>query len=109
MIYYDNHYIIPLTLSLSQEYANVYGINFSKCEKYFRTGKQHGGLVHCQSINQDKQRFHVFSVMVAYAILQCMRIDKKKQSVEEILHPIRRQKTMADLFEYVDLEQTIMN
>lgn len=32
MIYYDNHYIIPLTMSLNSEHINVYGINFSRCD-----------------------------------------------------------------------------
>jgi hypothetical protein len=78
-------------------------------EKCFRTGKQHIGLTHCQSRNADKQKFHVFCVMVSYAVLQLMKIDQKKQSVEEVLHPIRRQKVTDHLFEYLDLEATIMN
>ena len=78
-------------------------------EKYFRTAKQHIGLTHCQSTNQNKQQFHIFSIMVAYAVLQCMKIDQQKQSIEEALHPIRRQKIMANFFEYVDLELTIMS
>jgi hypothetical protein len=77
-------------------------------EKFFRTGKQYIGLTDCQSTNADKQRLHLFSVMISYAVLQLMRIDKKKQSVEEVLHCVRRQKMVDDLFGYIDLERTFM-
>jgi hypothetical protein len=78
-------------------------------EKFNRTSKQSLGVSHCQSINPDKQRFHVFAVMVSYAVLQLMQIDQRKQSVEETLHPIRRQKKIDVLFQYLDLEKTFMN
>src|SRR5579872_4928271 len=87
-----------------QAYSNRWPV-----EKYFRSGKQHIGLTHCQSINADKQKFHVFSVMVAYTILQCIKYDKKKQSVEEVIHDIRRRKNVLLISEYIDLEQTIMS
>jgi hypothetical protein len=78
-------------------------------EKYHRTAKQHLGLADNQSTNADKQRLHVFSVMISYAILELIRIDKKKQSVEEILHQIRRQKLTGILSRFIDLEQTFMS
>jgi len=77
-------------------------------EKFNRTSKQSLGISHCQSINFDKQRFHLFAVMVSYTVLQLMQIDQKKKSVEEILHPIRRQKKIDRLFQYLDLEETFM-
>ena len=77
-------------------------------EKYFRSSKQYVGIAHCQSTDADKQQLHIFSIMVAYSVLQCMKYDKRKQSVEEILHPIRRQKSIKDFLEYVDLEATFM-
>jgi Transposase DDE domain len=78
-------------------------------EKYFRTGKQHLGLTHCQSTNPEKQRLHIFLVMTSYAVLGLKRIDKRKKSIEEVLHPIRRQKSTKDLLAYIDLEATLMN
>lgn len=78
-------------------------------EKSIRTKKQSLGLAHCQSTNPDKQRFHIFAVMVSYTVLQLMRIDEKKKSVEEVLHLIRRQKMTDLLLEYIDLEKTFMN
>jgi Transposase DDE domain len=78
-------------------------------EKFFRTSKQSFGISHCQSTNQDKQKFHVFAVMVAYTVLQLMKVDQKKSSVEETLHLIRHQKKRALLFQYIDLETTFMN
>ena len=77
-------------------------------EKFNRTGKQSLGISHCQSTNFDKQRFHIFAVMVSYTVLQLMQIDQKKKSVEEILHLIRRQKMVQNLFQYLDLDETII-
>jgi hypothetical protein len=78
-------------------------------EKYFRSSKQHIGISQCQSTDSDKQEFHIFSVMVSYAILQCIKYDKKKQSVEEVIHDIRRRKIIHPLLDYIDLEQTFMS
>jgi hypothetical protein len=78
-------------------------------EKYFRSSKQHIGISQCQSTDSDKQEFHIFSVMVSYAILQCIKYDKKKQSVEEVIHDIRRRKIIHPLLDYLDLEQTFMS
>jgi len=78
-------------------------------EKFHRTGKQSLGLSHCQSTNDAKQKFHFHLVMVSYTVLQLMQIDQQKQSVEEVLHPIRRQKNIDSLFQYLDLEKTFMN
>jgi hypothetical protein len=78
-------------------------------EKFNRTGKQSLGISHCQSTNPDKQRFHVFVVMVSYTVLQLMQFDQQRQSVEEILHHIRRQKKIDVLFQCLDLEKTFMN
>lgn len=77
-------------------------------EKKIRTGKQHLGATHCQSTSKAKQKFHIFSVMVSYAILQLAKIDKRKNSVEEILHLIRRQKQYDVISRYIDLERTLM-
>ena len=78
-------------------------------EKCIRTKKQSLGFTHCQSTNPDKQRFHIFAVMVSYTVLQLMKFDQKEESVEEVLHSIRRQKKIDTLFEYIDLEQTVMS
>ena len=101
-------FIVSNVIRTPKAHVQAYS-NRWPAEKYFRSGKQHIGLAHCQSINADKQRFHVFSVMVAYAILQCIKYDKKKQSVEEVIHDIRRRKNMLFISEYIDLEQTIMS
>ena len=78
-------------------------------EKFFRTSKQSFGISHCQSTNSDKQKFHLFAVMVAYTVLQLIKIDQKKQSIEDILHLIRRQKITKLLYQYIDLDETFMN
>lgn len=78
-------------------------------EKFNRTSKQSLGISHCQSTNHDKQRLHIFVVMTSYTVLQLIQIDQHKQSVEEILHGIRRQKNIDILFRYLDLERTFMN
>ena len=77
-------------------------------EKCIRTKKQSLGFAHCQSTNPDKQRFHIFAVMVSYTVLQLIKFDEKKKSVEEVLHPIRRQKKIDLLFKYLDLDETFM-
>jgi hypothetical protein len=78
-------------------------------EKYFRTGKQHLGLSQCQSTDAEKQRLHICLVMVSYAVLGLKRIDKRENSIEKVLHPIRRQKSAKELLAYLDLEETFMN
>ncbi len=101
-------FIVSNVIRTAKEHVQAYSKRWPP-EKYFRSGKQYIGLTHCQSINADKQRFHLFSVMVAYAILQCIKYDKKKQSVEEVIHDIRRRKDMSEISKYIDLEQTIMS
>jgi hypothetical protein len=101
-------FIVSNVLRTPKEHVQAYSERWPP-EKYFRSGKQYIGITHCQSINADKQKFHIFSVMVAYAILQCIKYDKKKQSVEEVIHDIRRRKNISELLKYIDLEQTIMN
>lgn len=78
-------------------------------EKFHRTGKQSLGLSHCQSTNDAKQKFHFYLVMVSYTVLQLIQIDQQRQSVEDILHSIRRQKNIDSLFQCLDLEKTFMN
>lgn len=78
-------------------------------EKCIRTKKQSLGFAHCQSTNPDKQKFHIFAVMVSYTVLQLMQFDQNKKSIEEVLHPIRRQKKTDTLFQYLDLEKTFMS
>jgi len=78
-------------------------------EKKIRTSKQSLGITHCQSTNIEKQRFHIFCVMVAYAILQLTQNDKRKKSVEEVLHAIRREKRYDIVLKYIDLERTLMS
>jgi hypothetical protein len=78
-------------------------------EKCFRSIKQYLGLADCQSTNADKQKLHIFTVMTAYTVLQLIKFDKKKSSVEAILHLIRFQKKHHFLLDYIDLEQTIMS
>lgn len=80
-----------------------------EAEKCFRSIKQYLGLADCQSINADKQRLHIFTAITAYAVLQLIKFDKKKSSVEAILHLIRFQKKHHFLLDYIDLEQTIVS
>jgi len=101
-------FIVSNIIRTAKEHVDAYDNRWS-VEKYFRTGKQYIGLAHCQSINADKQKFHIFSVMVTYAILQQIKHDKKKQSIEVIIHDIRRQKRLDYLAEYIDLKQIIMS
>ena len=77
-------------------------------EKFNRSAKQHLGLGHCQSTNINKQYAHFYLVMFSYVILQAMKYDKQEKSIEAVLHPIRRQKSMHELFQYLDLEKTFM-
>lgn len=78
-------------------------------EKVNRTAKQYLGLGHCQSTNIGKQKFHIYAVMVAYTVLQLLMIDKRKKSVEKILHIIRRQKNIFLLLRYIDLDATFVH
>jgi hypothetical protein len=100
-------YIVSSLPRSPKEHVEAYKKRWP-AEKCFRTEKQHMGLTHCQSTDINKQRLHVFSVMTAYAVLQCMKIDQQKKSIEEVLHSIRRQKIVQPLFQYLDLDKTIM-
>jgi hypothetical protein len=100
-------YIVSSLPRSPKEHVDAYDKRWP-AEKCFRTEKQHIGLTHCQSTDINKQRLHVFSVMTAYAVLQCMKIDQQKKSLEEVIHPIRRQKIVQPLFQYLDLDETIM-
>jgi Transposase DDE domain len=101
-------FIVSNVIRTPKEHVEAYSKRWPP-EKYFRSSKQHIGITHCQSTNADKQKFHIFSAMVAYSILQCIKYDKKKQSVEEVVHDIRRRKDMSGISKYIDLEQTIMS
>jgi len=77
-------------------------------EKHFRTTKQSIGLADCQSIDAEKQQLHIFLVMATYTVLQLIKFDKKKSSVEDVLNLIRFQKTPSFFYDYFDLDRDIM-
>lgn len=101
-------YIISDVTRSAKGHIESYGKRWPG-EKVFRTGKQHLGFTNCQSTNATKQRLHIFLVMISYAILGFIKIYKKKKSIEEVLHLIRRQKMTRELLVYLDLEATFMN
>lgn len=101
-------HIVSTVVRRPKEHVEAYSERWP-VEKKIRTSKQSLGITHCQSTNIEKQRFHIFSVMVTYAILQLAKTDKRKQSVEEILHMIRREKRYSVVFKYIDLERTLMS
>jgi hypothetical protein len=77
-------------------------------EKFFRTSKQYLGLRDCQSTSLEKQRMHIFSVMLSYATLEILKVAKKKKNPEAIIAVLRRQKTPHLFHEYNFLVETIM-
>ena len=107
-----NHQVVFIISSIkratAKEHVKAYE-NRWPVEKLNRSSKQYLGLNDAQSTSKNKQHAHIYMVMFSYAILQAMKIDKKKQSVEEVLRPIRNQKTTYELHRYLNLEQTIMN
>jgi hypothetical protein len=100
-------YIVSTVKRKPKDHVKAYSQRWP-VEKKIRTSKQHLGATHCQSMSKAKQKFHIFSVMVSYAILQLAKIDKRKKSVEEILHLIRRQKQYNVISRYIDLERTFV-
>ncbi|HVX00574.1 MAG TPA: transposase [Candidatus Babeliaceae bacterium] len=100
-------YIVSNVKRTAREHIAAYKQRWP-VEKFYRTSKQHLGLTNCQSTDAEKQRLHVFMVMVSYASLELMRIDQKKTSVEEVLHPLRRQKKLPEVLESLDFIATFM-
>jgi hypothetical protein len=100
-------YITSTVVRKPKEHVEAYDGRWP-VEKKIRTSKQSLGITHCQSTDIEKQRFHIFCVMIAYAILQLAKADKRKKSVEEVLHVIRREKRYAIVLKYIDLERTLM-
>ena len=86
-------FIISTVERSAKEHIHAYGDRWP-AEKYFRTAKQHLGITHCQSTDLAKQRFHIFSVMLSYTVLELTRNDKQESSIEIIIHSIRRQKIL---------------
>lgn len=101
-------YIISNVNRPSAQHVAVFAQRWG-AEKCFRSMKQYLGLADCQSTDADKQKLHIFMVMISYTVLQLLKSDKKKYSVEAILHLIRFQKKHHFLFDYTHLEQTIMS
>ena len=104
----DVVYIVSSLNISPKEQAKAYNIRWN-IEKMFRTTKQSLGLADCQSTNIEKQRLHIFSVFLSYALLEEQKLYYKKKSVEEVLRSIRIQKTLPPRFESYLWEQTIMN
>ena len=77
-------------------------------EKFFRTAKQHLGLADCQSTNIEKQKAHIFLVMFSYAELSLIKNAKKKKSIEDVLHPVRWQKSTQEIEKYLVFNKTFM-
>lgn len=88
---YETVYIVSNVKRKPKEHIFAYNKRWTQ-EKFHRTSKQHLGLAHCQSTKVNKQDAHIFLIMYSYALLQVMKFDKKKKSVEVILHYIRCQK-----------------
>jgi Transposase DDE domain len=86
-------FIVSSIKRTAKEHVIEYGKRWA-VEKFFRTSKQHLGLIDCQSTSNKKQRLHIFSALISYAILETTRIDKKKKSIEDVLHLIRHQNSM---------------
>jgi hypothetical protein len=89
----------------AKEHVDAYDLRWP-AEKFFRTSKQYLGLADCQSTDPKKQRLHLFLVMAAYTVLGIMRIDKKKESIEKILRPIRNQKFNIHAFDFTEFNET---
>lgn len=105
---FDIVYIVSSLDISPREQAAAYGIRWN-IEKMFRTMKQSLGLSDCQCIGIEKQQIHIYSVFLAYAKLEEEKIFKRKKSPEEILNPIRSQKTYLKQFESYLGMQTIMS
>jgi hypothetical protein len=58
-------------------------------EKINRTTKQKFGMHQCQALSASKQKAHIMAGFLALAIIEVANIDKKKQSVDEIVNVFR--------------------
>lgn len=98
-------FIVSNVERTAKEHVRAYDLRWP-AEKFFRTAKQYLGLAECQSTDLNKQRLHVFLVMATYTVLGIMKIDKKKESLEKILRPIRSQKLNIHAFDFADFNET---
>ncbi len=79
-----------------------------KIEKKYRTTKQSLGLGDCQSKNFLKQRAHMMSVLLAYAIAQLIKKKYRLKNSEEAIRWIRGKCVGLMFSESVDLVGSLM-
>lgn len=73
-----------------------------KIEKKYRTTKQSLGLGDCQSKKFQKQRAHVMSVLLAYAIAQLVKKKYRLKNSEEAIRLIRSEYVGFEFFECIE-------
>lgn len=81
------YFISPDQIPLN-EVLSLYRIRW-KIELFHRTGKQSFGMRECQMLAIEKQRQHLLFVMQAYAIAECIRVEKRFKNIEDVLKSYR--------------------
>lgn len=80
-----------------------------KIEEKYRTTKQSLGLGDCQSKKFAKQRGHVMSVLLAYAIAQLVKRKYRLKNSEEAIRRLREECAWLEFLECVELVGSLMS
>jgi hypothetical protein len=81
---WETVYIVSNMNLPAKEQAAAYDLRWS-VEKMNKITKQKFGTAQCQVIEAQKQRAHIMAAFLAYSILGLIKIDKKSQSVDELV------------------------
>jgi len=88
---YNFVYIISNIDIYPKAYLEIYEQRWS-IEEMFRTMKQLLGLAHCQSIELDKQKTHIFLIFFSYSFLESIKYKKSLDHPEAAAKLLRKLK-----------------
>ena len=77
-------FLVSSFFAAAKESLTIYSKRWA-IEKFFRTAKQKLGLQHCQAHSMEKQKAHIFMVMMAYILAQLVARCRKLKNPEEAL------------------------
>jgi len=75
----------------SKEYLEIYGDRWA-IETMFRTMKQYLGFSHCQCIELERQKAHIYMVFIGYSFLEKEKYENFLESPEGALKGLQKAK-----------------
>ena len=95
---YETVYFVGNFRKPANEILSLYAKRWN-IEKLFRTTKQKLGLQDSQARSLDRQKVHILSSLVAFAIADTIKVFEKLDSPDQVIRAIRSKKIRPELYD----------